>query len=82
MSEKVVLDSIDKAILRSLQNNGRIANKDLAAAVGVAPSTCMSRVDRLRRTGVVTGFSVDVDPAAIPSSPTYARCQRCGPSIT
>ncbi|HEV3168926.1 MAG TPA: Lrp/AsnC family transcriptional regulator [Actinocrinis sp.] len=65
MSEKVVLDSIDKAILRSLQNNGRIANKDLAAAVGVAPSTCMSRVDRLRRTGVVTGFSVDVDPAAI-----------------
>lgn len=65
MSENVVLDSIDKAILRQLQNNGRIANKDLAAAVGIAPSTCMNRVDRLRRTGVVTGFSANVDPAAI-----------------
>lgn len=63
--ENISLDSIDAAILRELQNNGRIANKDLAAMVGVAPSTCMARVGRLRQAGVITGFTVDVDPAAM-----------------
>ncbi len=65
MTEKVSLDSVDAAILRHLQNDARIANKDLAAAVGVAPSTCLDRVNRLRRTGVITGWSTDVDPAAV-----------------
>ncbi len=65
MSKNIVLDSVDKAILRHLQNDGRMANKDLAAAVGVAPSTCMGRVDRLRRAGVITGYTATVDPAAV-----------------
>lgn len=65
MAENDALDSIDAAILRVLQNDGRIANKDLAAAVGVAPSTCLDRVARLRRIGVITGFSAQVSPEAV-----------------
>ncbi|MDI5967768.1 Lrp/AsnC family transcriptional regulator [Streptomyces sp. SL13] len=66
MSAKdVQLDPVDIAILRELQKDGRIANKDLAAAVGIAPSTCVDRVARLRRTGVITGYTAQISPEAI-----------------
>jgi len=61
MSENVRFDSVDVAILRALQANGRIANKTLAAEVGIAPSTCLDRTTRLRRVGAVTGFRATVD---------------------
>lgn len=59
------LDSIDIAILRELQNDGRLSNKALATRVGVAPSTCVDRTTRLRRLGVITGFHATVDSHAI-----------------
>lgn len=65
MPDDVAFDSVDVAILRILQIDGRIANKDLAAAVGVAPSTCLDRVARLRRAGVITGYSAEVDAASM-----------------
>jgi DNA-binding Lrp family transcriptional regulator len=65
MAEDVLLDSVDVAIMRVLQNDGRIANKALAGLVGVAPSTCLERVARLRRTGVIAGFTATVAPDAI-----------------
>ncbi|GGQ40971.1 Lrp/AsnC family transcriptional regulator [Couchioplanes azureus] len=65
MGTDLQFDPVDVAILRLLQNDGRIANKDLAAAVGVAPSTCLDRVARLRRAGVITGYAAQVDPAAV-----------------
>lgn len=65
MADDVRLDSIDVAILRHLQNDARISNKDLAAIVGVAPSTCLDRVTRLRRAGVITGFRAEVAPGAV-----------------
>lgn len=40
-------------------------NNALAAAVGVAPSTCLGRVRALRTSGVIRGFHADVDPAAV-----------------
>ncbi|MEV4319434.1 Lrp/AsnC family transcriptional regulator [Actinocrispum sp. NPDC049592] len=65
MRDDVGFDSVDVAILRILQTDGRIANKELAAKVGVAPSTCLDRVARLRRAGVITGYRADVDAAAV-----------------
>jgi len=65
MRENVQFDSVDVAILRLLQNDGRMPNKDLAAAVGVAPSTCLDRVARLRRAGVITGYAATVDPVTV-----------------
>jgi DNA-binding Lrp family transcriptional regulator len=59
------LDSVDKALLRELQNDARQTNKALAEKVGVAPSTCLERVRELRARGVIKGFRADVDPAAI-----------------
>ncbi len=61
----VALDRTDHEILRVLQNDARISNKDLAARVHLAPSTCLERVRRLRERGVIRGYHADVDPALL-----------------
>lgn len=58
------LDRIDYQILRALQNNGRLSNKELAAKVGLAPSSCLSRVRRLRQQGVLGEVTTAVDARA------------------
>jgi DNA-binding Lrp family transcriptional regulator len=65
MNDLGELDSVDRALLRELQNDARQTNKALADKVGIAPSTCLERVRELRTRGVITGFRADVDPAAI-----------------
>ncbi|QKK02616.1 MAG: Lrp/AsnC family transcriptional regulator [Pseudomonadota bacterium] len=59
------LDSIDVRIIRLLRKNARISNKELAASIGLAPSTCLERVRRLRIKRVLTGYHADVDPDAL-----------------
>jgi DNA-binding Lrp family transcriptional regulator len=59
------LDRIDLAIIAALQANARLSNKELAARVDLAPSTCLERVRRLVATGVLRGFHADVDPRAV-----------------
>lgn len=58
------LDRIDFEILTALQNNARLSNKELAARVRLAPSSCLERVRRLERAGLFRGFHADVDPRA------------------
>lgn len=53
-------DEIDLVILRELRNNARIPNKALAARAGIAPSTCLARVQRLERAGVITGYHAEL----------------------
>jgi len=65
MGQPAELDSIDIAILRELQRDARLQNKELAAIVGVAPSTALERVRSLRRRGVVTGFHATVSLDAL-----------------
>jgi DNA-binding Lrp family transcriptional regulator len=65
MNDSGELDSVDRALLRELQNDARQTNKALAEKVGVAPSTCLERVRELRERGVITGFHAEVDPAGI-----------------
>jgi DNA-binding Lrp family transcriptional regulator len=59
------LDRIDRVILRELQNDARLSNKELAARTGLAPSSCLERVRRLREDGILRGFHAEVDPAAL-----------------
>lgn len=42
-----------------------MTNSALAAAAGIAPSTCLGRVRSLVEQGVIRGFHADVDPAAM-----------------
>ena len=64
-SKSAGLDRIDFEILRALQNNARLTNKELAAKVGLAPSSCLLRVRALMREKVVRGFHAEVAPEAM-----------------
>lgn len=59
------LDRIDAEIIRLLQNDGRISNKQIAARTGLAPSSVHDRLKRLWQDGVLIGAHVTVDPAAM-----------------
>jgi DNA-binding Lrp family transcriptional regulator len=54
------IDSLDRALIRELQDDARRTNRELAAAVHVSPSTSSERVRALRATGVVRGYHADV----------------------
>lgn len=55
------MDDLDSVILQELQRNARLPNKDLAAMLSIAPSTCLERTRRLERRGEITGYHADVN---------------------
>lgn len=59
-----VLDAKDRRIIRELQLDGRLSNQELAERVNLSPSPCLRRVRLLEESGVITGYSADVDPRA------------------
>jgi Lrp/AsnC family transcriptional regulator, leucine-responsive regulatory protein len=59
------MDSIDRAIISQLMQDGRLANTELADRVGLSPSPCLRRVRNLERSGVITGYRATVGLAAI-----------------
>lgn len=59
------LDRTDFALLRLLRKNARLPNKDLAERAGIAPSTALERVRRLRESKVLLGFHAEIAPDAI-----------------
>lgn len=50
------LDAIDRRIIGALQADGRLPNTDLAERVGLSPSPCLRRVNRLEREGYIQGY--------------------------
>ncbi|UAB89316.1 Lrp/AsnC family transcriptional regulator [Ruegeria sp. SCSIO 43209] len=56
------MDDIDSKIIRALQNDGRMTVIDLAEHVGLSPTPCARRLDRLQRDGIITGYAAQVDP--------------------
>ncbi len=56
------MDDIDSKIIRALQNDGRMTVIDLADHVGLSPTPCARRLDRLQRDGIITGYTARIDP--------------------
>ena len=65
MLDLMELDRIDFELLRLLRKNARLANKDLAEHAGIAPSTALERIRRLREANVLKGFHAEVAAEAI-----------------
>ena len=59
------MDTIDRAILRQLQDDGRLSNVELAQRVNLSPSPCLRRVRALEASGAIRGYHAEIDPAAI-----------------
>jgi Lrp/AsnC family transcriptional regulator, leucine-responsive regulatory protein len=60
-SSQINLDSSDLAILKELQQSGRIRNVELAERVHLSPPATHARVKRLEELGVITGYSASLD---------------------
>lgn len=58
------MDNKDRQIIRALQHDGRISNRDLAHQVNLSPSPCLRRLRHLEASGAIRNFSADVDPAS------------------
>ena len=61
----VEVDSIDEVIVRALLTDGRASYAIIGAAANLSAPAVKRRVDRLRATGVITGFTARVDPPAL-----------------
>ena len=59
------LDRIDLQIIGLLRKNARLSNKEIAAEVGLAPSSCLVRTRQLQQSGVITGFKAELNPLAL-----------------
>lgn len=59
------MDAINQKILRELGRNARLSNLDLSERVGLSPSACLRRVQELERSGVITGYRVQLNPTQL-----------------
>jgi Lrp/AsnC family leucine-responsive transcriptional regulator len=64
------LDSVDHSIIEQLQQDGRMSVAQLARAVNLSASATADRVRRLTDGGIITGYSITVDPEALGYSVT------------
>jgi Lrp/AsnC family leucine-responsive transcriptional regulator len=71
------IDSTDWKILRELQQDARLSYNELGRRVGLSAPAAAYRVRRLEEAGVITGYSVQIDPAKV-GMPLLALIQlRC-----
>lgn len=60
-----MLNDLDERIVHALAEDARRSYADIGQIVGLSAPAVKRRVDRLRATGAITGFTVRVDPAAL-----------------
>lgn len=59
------LDAIDRRILQTLQQDGKLANNELAERVGLSASPCLRRVKQLEDAGVIHHYAALIDPQKV-----------------
>lgn len=62
---KALLDDVNRRLLAELSVEPRLSAADLARRVGMSAPAVRDRVARLERAGVIRGYRLDIDPAAI-----------------
>jgi Lrp/AsnC family transcriptional regulator, leucine-responsive regulatory protein len=73
------LDSVNKRLLAELHADPRLSMAELARRVGMSAPSVTERVQRLERLGVIAGFRMDVNPAALGMPVTAMVRIRPGP---
>ena len=61
----MALDDLDRRIVAALVSDGRATYAEVGAQVGLSAPAVKRRVDRLRASGAIRGFSARVDPSAL-----------------
>ena len=57
-----VLDDVNRAIVAALSQDGRMSMRALAATLHISRAGAYTRVQRLEQAGVITGYTVQIDP--------------------
>ena len=65
MAESYTLDSKDMEILRALQHNARLSNKELSAKVHLSTTATYERVKRLEKLGFIKEYATILDEAKL-----------------
>ncbi len=60
-----LLDETNVRLLRELQADPRISMSALGRRIGMSAPAVTERVQRLERAGVIAGYRVEIDPAAL-----------------
>jgi DNA-binding Lrp family transcriptional regulator len=61
----MALDELDRRIVAALVEDARATYAEVGSRVGLSAPAVKRRVDRLRASGAITGFSARVDPVAL-----------------
>jgi len=61
----MLLDGVDRKILRVLQREGRISNAELSERINLSPTPCLRRVKKLEDAGVIGRYVAELDPAQL-----------------
>jgi len=64
-NSKPVLDDVNVRILRALTEDPRLSMSALARRAGLSAPAVTERVQRLEQAGVIRGYRLDIDPAAL-----------------
>ncbi|WP_035855072.1 Lrp/AsnC family transcriptional regulator [Cryptosporangium arvum] len=59
------MDDVDRAILAELQKDGRLTVTELAERVRLSLSPCHRRLRALERSGAISGYRAQLDPATL-----------------
>jgi Lrp/AsnC family transcriptional regulator, leucine-responsive regulatory protein len=59
------LDETDRKIIGELSNDGRVSLAELGRRVNLSSPAVSERVQRLERSGVITGYRAEIDPQAL-----------------
>jgi DNA-binding Lrp family transcriptional regulator len=65
MASIAVIDDVDRMILSTLQEEGRITNVELASRVGLTAPPCLRRMRALEESGIIRGYHAELDPAKL-----------------
>jgi Lrp/AsnC family transcriptional regulator, leucine-responsive regulatory protein len=60
-----ILDETGRNILSALQQNARLSYAEIGRQIGLSPAATAERLRRLEESGIVTGYRVEIDPAAL-----------------
>jgi DNA-binding Lrp family transcriptional regulator len=59
------IDAVDQRIIALLVANARASYADIGSSVSLSAPAVKRRVDRLRSSGVIKGYTAVIDPAAV-----------------
>lgn len=58
-------DLMDRKIMRELVQDARVSHVVLSERVGLSPTACARRLQILEKSGVICGYSADIDSARL-----------------